>query len=129
MSDLIQKEGFSFAFAPDSCRECGGFCCIGESGYIFLNRAEIEAMSALLGLEVAEFGARFLRKVGYRYSLLEKPEAKGRGWACIFFDEAQGGCAVYEARPRQCREFPFWESNRNKTFHEVKEQCPFLKPL
>ncbi|MGP1449792.1 MAG: YkgJ family cysteine cluster protein [Wolinella sp.] len=129
MSTLITKDGFLFAFAPDSCAECGGFCCVGESGYIFVNHTEIDRIAALLGLCVDEFGSRYLKRVGARYSLIEKREVSGDGYACIFFDENKRECMIYAERPKQCREFPFWESNRLKKFNEVSEQCPFLKPL
>jgi Fe-S-cluster containining protein len=29
---------------------------------------------------------------------------------CVFYDREQG-CTVYTVRPRQCRTWPFWESN------------------
>jgi Fe-S-cluster containining protein len=29
---------------------------------------------------------------------------------CVFYDRA-AGCTVYPVRPRQCRTWPFWESN------------------
>ena len=34
--NLTQCDGFDFAFNPAKCAECGGKCCIGESGYVFL---------------------------------------------------------------------------------------------
>lgn len=122
------KQEFAFTFAADSCAACGGFCCVGESGYIFLELSEAQAIASLLGLSLEEFSARFLKRVGARYSLIERPYKFFLGYACIFFDAARGGCMVYDARPRQCREFPFWESNRSLSFNEVVKQCPFIKP-
>ncbi|WP_408938899.1 YkgJ family cysteine cluster protein [Helicobacter sp. MIT 00-7814] len=29
---------------------------------------------------------------------------------CIFFEN--GKCAIYPVRPKQCRDFPFWESHK-----------------
>ena len=29
---------------------------------------------------------------------------------CVFYDR-QAGCTIYPVRPRQCRTWPFWESN------------------
>lgn len=48
---------------------------------------------------------RFVRRVGSRYSLIEKP-----GGDCVFW-ERERGCTVYEARPEQCRTWPFWPDN------------------
>jgi Fe-S-cluster containining protein len=129
MSTLITQEGFLFAFAPEACQKCGGFCCCGESGYIFLTSQEMEGIAAFLGMELERFGALYLKKVGTRYSLIEKREKGGKGYACIFFDEEAKECMIYEHRPKQCRDFPFWESNRGQNLDEVIQQCPFLEPL
>lgn len=44
--------------------------------------------------------------------------------ACVFFEN--GKCGVYEARPTQCRTYPFWPENVSKDdFKEsVKTECP-----
>ncbi len=60
-------------------------------------------MARYLKLDHDEFGRRFLRRVGNRLSLIEKPDHE-----CIFWDD---GCSIYPARPRQCRTFPFWPSH------------------
>ena len=54
---------------------------------------------------VEEFSARFVRQVGHRYSLVERP-----GGDCIFWDK-KAGCTVYPARPVQCQTWPFWPEN------------------
>ena len=51
------------------------------------------------------FPPRFVRRVGQRYSLIEKP-----GGDCIFWDKS-AGCTVYPARPVQCQTWPFWPEN------------------
>lgn len=84
-----------------SCRRCGA-CCTGEPGHVWLGDGEAEALAARLGLGVAAFLERHARRVYGLWSLRE--EADGR---CVFF-EPGAGCAVYEARPRQCRTWPFW---------------------
>ena len=45
---------------------------------------------------------------------------------CVFFDGQSRGCTVYEDRPRQCRTWPFWESNiRNEAaWKDTCESCP-----
>ena len=49
-----------------------------------------------------------LRRVGFRYSLTEKPNGD-----CVFLQSSRGkrGCAIYSVRPLQCRTWPFWSSN------------------
>jgi len=63
---------------------------------------EITRLAEHQGLALQEFGRAFLRRVGNRISLIEKPNND-----CIFWDSAVG-CTVYEARPDQCRTWPFW---------------------
>ena len=106
------REGLSF-----SCTRCGD-CCTGVPGYVWVELTEIEALAKHLGLSVDSFGERYLRKVGRRYSLIEKP-----GGDCVFFDK---GCSVYPARPTQCRTFPFWRSNlkSERAWDEIADECP-----
>lgn len=108
---MIYKSGFSFGFDPSACKSCGGKCCVGESGYIFVSINEAKEIAALLQMPFDAFALRFLKKVGYRFSLIEKPYESGM--ACVFFDTKQRNCAIYEKRPKQCREFPFWDSMRD----------------
>ena len=106
------REGLSF-----SCTRCGD-CCTGAPGYVWVEHEEIEELAKFLGLSPGKFGERYLRKVGRRYSLLEKP-----GGDCIFFDK---GCTVYPARPVQCRTFPFWRSHlkSQRAWDEIAGECP-----
>ncbi len=100
-----------------SCTRCGD-CCTGVPGYVWVEPTEIGALAKHLGLSVDSFGERYLRKVGRRYSLIEKP-----GGDCVFFDK---GCSVYPARPTQCRTFPFWRSNlkSERVWDEIADECP-----
>ncbi|WP_024791948.1 YkgJ family cysteine cluster protein [Lebetimonas sp. JS138] len=117
---LISKDGFDFKFNPDACKKCKGNCCIGESGYIWVNPKEIEAIADFLGIDKNIFIDRFLIKVGYKYSIKEKPYKKG--YACIFFEN---GCKIYPVRPNQCKTFPFWERYKDERYYEeLKNECP-----
>ena len=118
---MVTKEGFSFSFNPQACEECGGKCCIGESGYIWTNPLEIQKIADFLKLSQEEFKQTFLIKVGYKYSLKEKPFEGG--YACVFFNEKNRNCSIYDVRPHQCRTFPFWDFFKNN-IKEVKKECP-----
>lgn len=108
-SHIIQQEGFPFSFNAAKCRECGGKCCYGESGYIFVRIAEIEQISSFLNMPFEDFCLRYVRKVGARFSLIEKTcQDREKGQSCVFFDEERLECAIYSVRPKQCRTFPFW---------------------
>ena len=52
---------------------------------------EIQQLAEFRGESIEEFSERFVRQVGDRYSLIEKP-----GGDCIFWDK-QAGCTVYPA--------------------------------
>src|SRR2546426_9873212 len=108
------RDGLQFG-----CTGCGN-CCTGAPGYVWVKEKEIEALARLLGLSVQAFGKRYLRRVGARYSLLER--ARGE---CVFYRDG-GGCTVYAARPEQCRTFPFWPENLRAAgaWEQLKRDCP-----
>ena len=80
-------------------------------------------MAAAKGEDVVEFEEMYVRKVGIRKSLREYPNGD-----CVFFDTESRSCSVYEARPRQCRSWPFWDSNlrTQQLWEETKDECPRL---
>ena len=102
------------------CTGCGG-CCTGEPGYVWVTKAEIEAMAESLDVSVAEFESRFVRQVGIRKSLVELANGD-----CIFLDARRRRCKLYEGRPRQCRTWPFWPSNlaSPERWEETCAVCP-----
>jgi len=118
---MIEKEGFPYAFNPAACAECGGRCCTGESGNIFVSPQEIKALAKLLKLSETEFRQTYLEKRGYKFSLKER--IVGMSHDCIFFDRETNGCSVYAARPQQCRTFPFWDYFKTRV-GELKRECP-----
>ena len=125
MSNLIKKNGYNFSFNPTACESCAGNCCIGESGYIWINIVEIEALSKYLGLTLDSFREKYLFKVGYKYSIKEV-ELADNSFACCFFDLEKRKCSIYDYRPTQCRTFPFWEYFKNNE-KEVYKECPAIK--
>ncbi len=119
---MIKEEGFNYSFNPSACASCGGACCIGESGYIWVNYPEIEAIADFLNLTIEEFAKNYLIRAKNRYSLKEFKHNE-LGYCCIFFDTDKKMCKIYEARPKQCRTFPFWEQFKTDTKELIKE-CP-----
>jgi len=102
------------------CSGCGD-CCTGAPGYVWVNKAEIAALASEVSMEVAEFEEKYVRMVGVRKSL--KEFANGD---CVFFDNQSRKCEVYGARPRQCRTWPFWDSNLRtpEAWEATCEECP-----
>ena len=109
------KDGLRF-----ECTQCGD-CCTGAAGYVWVNKEEIAQIAALVEMTVADFEAKYVRKVGIRKSLIEFDNGD-----CVFFDPQIRKCTVYEARPRQCRTWPFWDSNvrTERDWKETCEVCP-----
>lgn len=109
------KDGLKF-----TCTGCGD-CCTGEPGYVWVNKEEIAGMAELVELSVEEFEDQYTRKIGIRRSLKEFDNGD-----CVFFDNQSRKCDVYDARPRQCKTWPFWDSNlrTKKDWDRTCEECP-----
>jgi Fe-S-cluster containining protein len=110
------KDGLRF-----QCTGCGD-CCTGAPGYVWVNGDEIAALAAELRMEVPEFEKRFVRNVGIRKSLKERKKT----YDCVFLDAETHKCTVYAARPRQCRTWPFWDSNLRtpEAWAQTCDVCP-----
>jgi Fe-S-cluster containining protein len=121
MSTIIKQDGYSYAFDYSACATCEGRCCTGESGYIYVTKTEIENISELLGLSVNDFVREYLFKKMYKYSIKERKV--GDSYECVFYNKESNGCSIYEARPSQCRTFPFWDYYK-KRVDELKLECP-----
>lgn len=108
------RDGLAF-----ECTRCGA-CCTGAPGYVWVNAEEIARLAAFRGETLAQFSKRYVRRVGHRYSLIEKP-----GGDCIFWDR-QAGCTVYPARPVQCQTWPFWPENLTapEDWAQITRVCP-----
>lgn len=103
------------------CTQCGD-CCTGAPGFVWVNQQEIAAIAIATGAtDLASFEAQYVRSIGIRKSLKERENGD-----CVFFDSQQRKCQVYEARPRQCRTWPFWDSNLKspEEWERTCEACP-----
>jgi len=86
------------------CRACGN-CCGGFPGYVWVTDKDVAAMAAAIQTSAGEFEDRYVIRVRGRMTLAEAED-----WDCVMLGP-DGRCRVYEARPVQCRTFPFWSSN------------------
>jgi hypothetical protein len=121
---VIEHKEYPYKFDEHRCSNCEGNCCIGESGYIWITKNECEKLASHLNISLDELGVNYLLKVGYKYSIKER-QLSQNNYACVFFDLEQKQCSVYEARPNQCKTFPFWEYFKSN-INEVKEECPAI---
>ena len=114
MSDPWYQDGLRF-----QCTQCG-HCCTGAPGYVWVNAEEIAAIAAHRGETADECEALNTRVVGRRRTLREKANGD-----CVFYDKTRG-CTVYPVRPRQCRTWPFWESNVRSpaAWQKTCDVCP-----
>ena len=117
MSKQFYENGLQF-----ECTRCS-YCCRHEPGYVFLSDNDLDAMVKELKISESEFIEKYCSKVdiGFfnRLSLIEKDNHD-----CIFWSEK--GCAVYKARPLQCRSYPFWIQvvESEETWNEESRSCP-----
>lgn len=103
------------------CSQCGD-CCTGAPGFVWVTNEEIAALAALVGeADIEKFERQYVRKIGVRKSLCEFSNGD-----CVFFDGDTRKCTVYTARPRQCRTWPFWDSNvaTPEAWQQTCEVCP-----
>ena len=117
----MKEEEFDYSFNPNACESCQGRCCTGESGYIYVSKNEIQKISTLLNLDVKLFVEKYLFKKMYKYSI--KEIQYNDSFECIFYDRESNGCNIYDARPTQCKTFPFWDYYKTRV-DELKLECP-----
>lgn len=99
MSEPWYEDGLRFR-----CTRCGA-CCTGSPGFVWVNAEELADIAEYRGETVEEVTALYTR-LGHRgRTLRDKANSD-----CVFYDREQG-CTIYPVRPRQCRTWPFWESN------------------
>lgn len=104
------KEGLKF-----KCTGCGA-CCTGSPGYVFLTEHDEKRIANFLKISIPEFQKKFTRIFMGRRSLNEDP----KNFDCIFLKNNQ--CSLYEARPKQCRTYPFWSGIMQKKEHWEEEK-------
>lgn len=130
-----------------SCKMCGG-CCTGlADGEVYLYIEDIKRLAEHLNLNgrdgLKELVEKYVKIVNDSFWWKEPNAEKGKWYKfktlgmkfvgedahCQFMDGKK--CGVHEARPFQCRSFPFWQM-MVKDFKEIKEyanKCPGLKDL
>jgi Fe-S-cluster containining protein len=112
---------YKFTCQPD----CGKCCTYREdAGFVYLTKEDIFRLEKHLGQRAEEFAEC------EKFDSTRKAEEPSEEWflkfgdkQCRFLDGNK--CGVYEARPTQCRTFPFWPENMKKTaWKKLKSYCP-----
>ena len=93
--------------------------CCEQQGFVYLTEDDITRLAAFLKLPAPAFERRYVYRTKNIRRLRVPKHAR-----CEFL--AGGGCSVHEAKPVQCRTFPFWppliESRR--AWHKTGGWCP-----
>lgn len=104
--------------------ECqgSGRCCLsrGQYGFVYLTLEDRRRFAGYFKLSTRQFTARYCQKTDGYVHLREEAGSQ----ECRFLKN--NSCSVYEARPTQCRTWPFWPSVMGaKTWaREVEAFCP-----
>jgi len=103
-----------------SCRNCGA-CCGGAPGDVWVADEEVAPLAAALDMSEDAFLAECVRT--RRGGRLLKERAN---WDCILLDPVTRRCRAYEARPLQCRLWPWWQQNlaSPEAWAACKRDCP-----
>jgi len=88
-----------------NCLKCSN-CCRIEPGAVFLSEDDFNGIIKFLNIDEKTFLRDYCRPVykGIREIISLKEKIN---YDCIFWDN---GCTIYDARPFQCRAYPFWYS-------------------
>ena len=110
------KDGIKF--------ECqgSGKCCTshGEFGFVYVNLKDRQKLAKHQGLTTSAFTKEFCEKRGGVWHIKERKDNPD----CLFLKGKS--CGVYEARPTQCRTWPFWPEvmDAKAWKKEVVSFCP-----
>ncbi len=120
MSESTRQQKRSEFLATGVRFECqgSGKCCTsrGSYGYVYLSLSDRRRLAAHLGLRTGTFTRRHCEKTEGLFHL------KGPERDCRFLEERR--CQVYQARPMQCRAWPFWSENLDPEIWR-REVAPF----
>ncbi len=120
MSVVKKKAGLP-KFAEKGLRfQCqgSGQCCVarGSYGYVYMTIHDRRRMAKLLKLKTQVFTRTYCKRDGEYYYLNDSKKQ------CRFLEGTR--CSVYEARPNQCRSWPFWPEHMNaRAWSEVAKYC------
>ena len=108
------KDGLQF-----QCQQSGK-CCVshGEYGFVYLTESDRKNIAKKLGMKTKDFVKKYCAQTEGVWHIVDD------GAACTFLKNNR--CTVYEARPMQCRTWPFWpETMSPKAWkQDVVKFCP-----
>ncbi len=116
-----------FRFA---CSRCG-HCCSGGDGYAWLDVDEVEPLARALDMTAASFVALHAREATHPVTGERRLALRERGDGRCTLLEGRNTCRAYTARPRHCRDFPYWPSVMagGAGFEAARATCPGIAVL
>ncbi|MGL4986789.1 MAG: YkgJ family cysteine cluster protein [Treponemataceae bacterium] len=123
MDKCFYKDGLDF-----SCTQCS-CCCRHEPGFVYISQKDLDLLLASLNVTANEFVKKYCRWV-FSYKAHDSANVSEAlclqemsSYDCIFW---KNGCTVYDARPIQCRTYPFWDFllATEKAWIAEKKSCP-----
>jgi hypothetical protein len=108
----MPNTGASYVLARNKsyCNYCPGYCCYRLPGAtLFLDAADINRLARHFGISDGEVRRRFLENKNTFKTRMDG--------SCLLLanDRMCKRCTIHEARPRQCRDFPY------------DKPCPYLE--
>lgn len=107
------------------CKRCGTCCTKGGPSFHHADKALIEDgvihSKYLYTIRKGEWAYDNVRqRLEPVSSDIIKIKEKNDSWTCIFFDETQSACAIYENRPSECRALKCWDTQELENLYAKK---------
>ncbi len=99
-----EKEPVRFECEPDC------FKCCTKPGVVYMDRKDVRDAAEYLQLSQKLFKSEFLKK---EHDMWYIDVQEGNPCPFLTFE----GCAIHEAKPAQCRTYPFWRENMETPQH------------
>ena len=118
---MNQKDKFYTQGLQFECQGSGKCCTShGEFGFVFLTPQDRFRFAKFLNIRTSEFTKKYCDRTNGVWHLKEKKDRPD----CMFLKQKR--CTVYEARPSQCRTWPFWNEvmNAKAWAKDVAGFCP-----
>lgn len=111
-----------FRFA---CSRCG-HCCSGGDGYAWVEDDEVGGLARALDMSAESFVALHVREAADPRGGARRLALRERGDGRCTLLEGRDTCRAYDARPRHCRDFPYWPSvmRGGAGFESARATCP-----
>ncbi len=103
-----------------SC-QAGCAACCKIPGWVGITDEDAKKMAVILGIKLSRFLAKYTHRQEDKLRLNERHDH-----ACAMLSADNKHCLVHQARPQQCRTYPFWDEILVNEFVWILEQrtCP-----